>query len=272
MILDRQNARIDDSFESFDDVYKRLVSTLDNLEDIEEVQRILEENSNFIYVEDSTLKPTISNPMYRKLISPERLYISEGIAHKVINNNQIAYCSMDKINELNSVSSMNDIEDGSIQIVDYLPKESNVASGRISNFCSNPIQATYTKNVSGCKKDRRATARVYVYFFVSGNNRTPATLVEGFAERKSSITCNWSFYNNTTMQAKAANLTIDYHINSSKNKSWQIPSTSSGNGEVISWNGSLGSQHTEAWNGTSPLSINIDDVHHEVSSRGIGDN
>lgn len=115
--------------------------------------------------------------------------------------------------------------------------------------------------------------RLNTYLIPSGNNRTPGVLCEVFGELRKGISCNWKLYE-TTLSSRNVEFYVDYYINSYKVLGpYTFPDRTENNSRGITiWNGSLGSQHTENWNGTDNTWITAKDSHMEGNSRGTGNN
>lgn len=272
-------------FMSFDDLYKKAITQLNEVETEEQHARILKEYSDVITLSDSTYSSLISNGAYRRICNRDRLYVSGNYVHKVFDDQHIIFTEKQNVNALIKIKSVTGIDANLFKVVQYQESIKSAINGRTQADCGVDLSADYFANYAKCRDDRRAWVRAYAYFMISGYNYTPTVFSECWAEIRNGW-CNWNQYQNI-LHSKNCSFTVKATINLNTNyysrTSTDMPTY---NGTTAEWehliwaypawqqnpDGSFGIPvgSSISWNNGPTPTIQFHAIHMESSSQGVG--
>ncbi len=209
-----KNGNENGNFVSFDEIYHEAVDQLSNAETEAEHSELLNTYRDVVTLSEETYVPTLSHTAYRKIINSDRLYVSDGSAHKVINDQFIVFCDEKNINELKKITSEQHLDSKIFKVFKYQSVDSdlNQTDGRVAANCGASILAEYFYNQGRCRDDRRVYIRGYTSFIVSGNQYTAAVISEAWGQLRTGTWCNWKPYP-TTLSTRNCSFTVTFRIN-----------------------------------------------------------
>lgn len=271
-ITSREAEIEDNGFISFEEVYHRAMDELDLIESSEEESMFLAKYNDIIILEDSVFTPKIKNPYYQKICNRNGIYISEGFAHKVIDEKSIIITDKNNLKDLKAISTTNGLNNN-FRVVRYsgLNEPDNNPS-RLAN-CGSGMTKDYFNNNNKCKNDRKVIATAYTSLMVSNYYYTPLVLFTTHGLIRT-WTCKWKEYR-TTLATRNAWFNVLLKINGQNVDYYKSFPNQSSNGDV--WNivlhqGEVTSNPIKYnyYSGT-PVSY-FTGFNLEGTSRGVGDN
>lgn len=261
-------------FFSMNDRYEEALAKLEAAETIDDHSSILDDYKDVVQLVEDTYLPVFSNSSYRKIINQDRLYVSGGLVHKVINNEFIVFTEKKYVKDLLKIETIENLG-SQFKIAPYQSMVDYSPSGRTKANCGDNLYQDYFDNHSNCRDDRRAWVHGYAYKMVSGNYYTPSALCEVYGERRTGTWCNWKSYA-TVLHYKNCSFTVKLAINGTT-LYYPIPHSSlpdyNGTSDEVSrdiWNGAVGT--AVLWGGGTPPTTQFDAIHLEGSTQGVGAN
>ena len=255
-------------FVSLWSLHQKVYKELENVVTKEDVYQILERYSMYFEIitdenGEQVMKAKIDDPIYIRITNVEGEYALPGKINKVINNKVLS------INEEDypEISQLSEIE--LLAMVSHELKyiEPGGGGGGGGTSCGSSKQVTYTKDVSGCDRDRRVTIRINTYV----DDYTNHTIAWVYGERRA--ICIWFRYT-TLLDLKDASFTAKYpYAYSSQwgvyyhSYSFTFPDISAESNEIVSehfhYDGSI-----NYWGANSYFT----NVNGKASSRGVDNN
>ncbi len=271
----RQNSK-NPQFQSFDLIYKKAIEELANAQSSDEVAGLLKTYSDFVLVSDSTFFPKMANSFYRAICNAERIYESEGLLHKVIDDQFIVIAKKENLKGLRQITSSSNLDLSIYKLVQYTDSKIDSRGGRtLSDACSNNMEYYILDDVSGCKNDRRAHVRANLSWAISGNYYTPMLIAEIWGTRKAGVFCYWKSYP-TILHSRNAYFDVKIAINGGI---WHFVLTTT---DIPNYDGTSEEEdpHTVyyhsvtgaiLWQGGATPALSFTRAFLEASTRGTGD-
>jgi hypothetical protein len=183
-------------FQSLDDVYQKAIDELTEAETMAEVTNLLKIYNDVVLLVDSAFVPKIENEFYRTICNREGIYISDGFAHKILDNQFMVITPKEKIGSLRKVESTNNLDLSVFRVAVYNDYESRdiTTSGKTSVLCSNFMESSYYYDPSGCKNDRKIYVATNTSWAISGTNYTPYLTARIWGRRRAGTLCFWYNY------------------------------------------------------------------------------
>jgi hypothetical protein len=268
-------------FESLDEIYKHALGQLDEARTAEAHARLLSDYSDVLTLSDGRYVPVLTNSAYRRIANRDRLYISDGVAHKVLDEHRIVITDIENIDELLAIESVNGLDASRFRVAEYQSSGAAPLSDGTLADCGADLRADYFDNPSGCRNDRRAWVRAYAYFLVSGYYYTPAVISEAWAELRTGTFCNWRHYQNI-LHTRNCSFTVAATLNDTtyyfEKTTTDLASSNPYDGtqpesQHFIWGGDSGGAPVGPaiyWVGGYPPSIQFSSIHMESSSQGVG--
>lgn len=268
------------AFRSMEQLYQEALGKLDAVTTLDEEQRILQEYRDVVYQADDAYHPVIENPLYRRIINRDRMYISDSSLHKVIDNNYIVFTGVEHRDELRDIESIDHLDLKIFKAARYHGSEPTSPHSKLTS-CGNQLQKDHFRNGSNCRNDRRAWIRAYTSFIVSGYYFTPAVISEAWAELRTGTFCKWKQYQNT-LYTRNAYFTVTARLNdttySFTKTTTDLADSNPYNGTSSEWQhfiwGGEDGMHAVGsaiyWGGGVYPSIEFTNIHMESSSQGVG--
>ncbi len=234
----------------------------------ETIYEILETYDEYLFLDEDKVKPRIENAVYRRLTNKDRIYVSEGYAHKVMDDSYLLITPAKNIRELRKQESIVDYDKDLFELRQYANFEVTDSQGRSLASCGGLESVFYVRDESGCNNDRRGESIARADWIISFNNYTPALIAQGLAERK--IICVWVLYD-TSIHSKDVFARLRWSVNGIQdNRSLYIADKNTYSHRLWVWNGAwAGSVY---WHGGSTPWIYLDEVYQPISTGGIGTN
>mgnify|MGYP006269698173 CR=1 FL=1 len=114
------SARVpEDEFISLHSLFMEANDLLDQAETIEEEQEIVSRYSSAIKLEGDRYVPTIRNPLFRRLVGTDRIYKSDGMFHKVIDDQYLIIAEEKDLAGLIQTNSVDRLDKDRFQLVKY---------------------------------------------------------------------------------------------------------------------------------------------------------
>lgn len=263
----------DSKFKSFNALYIDVLSRLLETESLDEHTKLLNNNKGVVLLIDETYTPTMKSKFYRIITNKDRMYVSNNLVHKVIDDQNIVFTDKKYATVLKNIESIDNLNAEIFKIVQYQQNEVTPPSGRILANCGAEVWADYFDNHSKCKDDRRAWVHATATFSVSGYYYTPYVLAEVLAEKRSGTFCNWGWYDNTFYN-NPGSFTVAASLNGTVySYSGYLPAYGGTNGneaQHIMYQGPAAS--AIYWTGGATPTIQFSQIHMEGSHNGVGAN
>jgi len=265
-------------FQSLDDIYKTAINELSNAQTEEEITRLLKTYNDVVMLSDSTFVPRMESKFYRTICNRDRIYESEGLVHKVLDNQFILVANRDKVDNLRKIETTENLDLSVFKLQRYNDTESigSAINGRtMSDICSNTMEYSYYYDPSGCKNDRKVYVRAHIEWAMSGANYTPWLISETWGRRRAGTLCYWYFYD-TKLNSRDAYFDVKIVINGITNHyiltEASIPDYygTVDEGSHTIWNNYLTGPIT--WQGGTPPAISFTRAFVEASSQGTNNN
>ncbi len=259
-------------FKSYNEAYLEALQQIIEAKTIESHDELLAKFKGLVILEDSIYKPIVRNSFYGSIMNQDRIYLSSGMAYKVMDNEFIVETKKQNVGDLMSLNSIENLDTENFRLIQYggTRSISELNGERVSSSCSNYMEAQYTKNKSGCKNDRRVLVSADLYRIVSGSYTSIYSEVKVWGRKKTAIFCNWVDYS-TTLKLRNATHTVTYYVGTA-------PVTQSrffyDYQSEVDEPSAIGRWTVLPPTTGTPLIIGekYDYVHSEASSRGVGDN
>lgn len=257
-------------FKSIQSEFLSVTEKLAALEDESAHSKLLDENKNLVRYVDYDYLPVMENVFYRVVCNLDRMYISNNLVHKVMDNYNIVFTDKKFFSELKALESVDNLDTKIFSLAPYKSAEEGSESGRSKALCGSYVEQDYFKNLGGCNNDRRVWVSANASFVVSGYMYRPTVIAQVYGqERRSS--CNWNRYDNI-WHSKNCSFTASVAINGSI---YSYPETMAdydtpGPGyepEHVMWNAYVGP--AMAYSGGPTPSIQFSAIHLEGSSQGV---